>query len=85
MLGLSENTTRFQTDHIKLLTLCLVVRNIKISCVFRIHLHALPHFGILLMVEFFIFTSRKCILKTSARVNGQLARVRMLVTSSFAG
>lgn len=37
------------------LTLCLVVRNIllkKISCVFRKHLHALPHFGTLLMVEF---------------------------------
>ena len=39
------------------LTLCLVVSILikKISCVFRIHLHALPHFGTLLMVEFFFY------------------------------
>ena len=63
MFALSENTS----DRVKLLTLCLVVRNIKISCVFRIHLHALPYFGTLL-VEFFIFTSRKCMLKKRAKV-----------------
>ena len=74
MLALSKNTS----DRVKLLTLSLVVRNIKISCVFRKHLHALPHFGTLL-VEFFIMHVEK------ARESGQLPRACMLLASYFAG